>query len=68
MGEERDAEYFACKRKIAYASRANARLELKKMLKKGKKGSRLNVYQCSYCGWFHIGNNPKKRRKYGGPK
>lgn len=60
-------EHFACKSKVPYHSTAEARLQMKAMIKHGRGREKrrtkdMNVYRCAYCGWFHIGHRPKKTK------
>jgi hypothetical protein len=52
-----------CSTKIGYNSQAAARLAIRQMSKK-KSTNRLETYKCAFCGKYHIGNKPEKKRRY----
>lgn len=64
-----EAVYFsACNGKIRHATYPDAAKQLKqgkKNIRPGSKALKLQVYQCTFCGGFHIGNNRKVGYKNG---
>lgn len=56
------ARSYMCKTKIGYVSAANARRVIKDMSRK-KNVNQLDVYKCSFCAFWHIGNRQQKRKK-----
>jgi hypothetical protein len=49
-----------CKRKIAYHRRESADKSLGKMMAKRENTHNLHVYECPYCGKWHLGNRTGK--------
>ena len=47
---------IACTTKKSYPSKSQAKKVLKLMKRRGRRT--LAVYECWYCGRFHIGNQP----------
>lgn len=63
------SELAACSGKKAYDSPEQAERYRKSMNKVGKTKARLQVYRCTFCGWWHIGNDWLNRRpETGRPK
>jgi hypothetical protein len=50
--------------KSGYISFKFAERKLREMLRDGayetQKGFKINIYRCTLCGYFHVGNNMKK--------
>lgn len=44
--------------KRPYATSADAKAQVKSMVKSGADGRRLNVYRCPVCDMFHVGRKP----------
>ena len=54
-----------CGDKLAYQTRVEAHDARMGFLKrKGKRGTRLQIYECAYCGKFHLGRPKSKRNKF----
>lgn len=51
----------ACYRKVAYATRKEAEEHLHDLMRRASHHA-LNVYECTVCKQFHIGNTPTWRR------
>ncbi len=61
-----EAEVAVCgthRGKLAYESRPEARLTMKRMIAVGRASSALQVYKCSDCGFFFIGGALPKEVK-----
>lgn len=54
-----DAQDIACRTKVRYASRSQAKKSLKELRRKGRRD--LMIYECWFCGLFHLGNPPGKQ-------
>jgi hypothetical protein len=59
VASKRAVRRRACEGKIRYGSAAEA-LERRAALHGGK--SQLGAYRCRFCGGFHLGHAPRKRR------
>lgn len=57
----------ACARKIRYKSKRSATNALEAMMVKrpAKDIVTLDVYHCTACGGFHLGNSKKRRNPHG---
>jgi hypothetical protein len=54
MSSKRAQRWKACESKIAYATREAARRRC---------FDRMGVYECGFCGAFHVGHVPKRVRQ-----
>lgn len=46
----------ACKIKVSFLTRTDAKKNAKKMTRKSETG-RVRAYKCRYCDYYHIGHN-----------
>lgn len=49
-----------CGGKVRHASQPSANEQLESMKASGKSVKRMNIYECPFCGYFHIGHKPKE--------
>jgi hypothetical protein len=66
-----DRQTENCKRKVRYASEAEARAAVAQQLRLNPGGPRLRVYECPVCGGWHMtsgsrGLDDKLRRAFEG--
>lgn len=51
-----------CQGKRHYRSRVEANAAKAAILARNPDAT-LNVYRCPHCGWFHVGNSVKRKRR-----
>lgn len=63
-----NSEGIACRTKVRYASKAQAKKSLKQLRSQGRRD--LMIYECWYCDRFHLGNPPGRQTyvRSGDPK
>jgi hypothetical protein len=55
--------HFTCRNKVRHLTKEDARSVMQHLLKHakgGRKVHKLNVYECMYCGYWHIGHKKGK--------
>ncbi len=53
----------ACTGKVQHETKAAAEEAIWSLVhNRGAIRGRLHAYACEFCGWFHVGNKPRKRR------
>lgn len=61
-------EFYGCLTKQIYLARLPATKQAY-ALESIRRGRLYNVYTCKFCGWYHIGRQPKQGINYAqGPK
>jgi len=61
MASKRRVRRKQCQHKKRHPDQQSARYH--RFLLNQKDGEQMNVYKCRFCGGWHVGHQPRKRRK-----